>query len=200
MKKPNEPNITENPYWDEILKLDADPHSTLWKPDGWGISRLLKGEMILPPREELVQRYAWAIPNPEALAFLKKTLEGKSLVELGAGTGYWAWQLTQLGIEVEAYDLTPSNKWYKVEKGSFESVAESSADTLMLCWPERGPMAAKSVEVFRGKHLLYIGEGAGGCTADDKFFEIVDSWHYEASFHHITYGGLKDSIHFYSRA
>ena len=60
-------------------------------------------------RDELVKKYAWAVPTEasiEAIAALGP------IVEVGAGTGYWAWLLRQVGATVEAYDVAPGdNHW-----------------------------------------------------------------------------------------
>jgi hypothetical protein len=35
------------------------------------------------------------IPSPEALARIITVLDGRPMVEIGAGNGYWAWLLNQ---------------------------------------------------------------------------------------------------------
>ncbi len=58
-----------------------------------------------------------------------------------------------------------------VESGDV-AAAESEAEALVLCWPGyENPMAVRALRAFRGGLLVYMGEGRGGCTADDAFFE-----------------------------
>ena len=58
-----------------------------------------------------------------------------------------------------------------VESGDV-AAAESEAEALVLCWPGyEDPMAVRALRAFRGGLLVYMGEGRGGCTADDAFFE-----------------------------
>jgi hypothetical protein len=55
-------------------------------------------------RESLVKKYSWAIPTEEALEMLARF---RPIVEIGAGTGYWAYELRKRGVTIEAYDQYP---------------------------------------------------------------------------------------------
>uniref|UniRef100_A0A7S2TMA9 Uncharacterized protein n=1 Tax=Lotharella oceanica TaxID=641309 RepID=A0A7S2TMA9_9EUKA len=59
---------------------------------------------ILPLRRE----YAWAVPTQEALDTIKE-FSPNGVVEIGAGTGYWASLLQQRGVNVIAYDKFPTH-------------------------------------------------------------------------------------------
>jgi len=80
-------------------------------------------------RGELVRKYAWAIPNQEALATLAKF---QPLVEIGAGTGYWAYELRKRGVKIDAYDQFPANgdDWTEEEE-SLASKASDEADKVI---------------------------------------------------------------------
>ena len=39
-------------------------------------------------------------------------------------------------------------------------------------------MAARCLEHYTGQRLIYIGEGDGGCTADDQFHQMLEE-HWE---------------------
>jgi len=46
--------------------------------------------------------------------------------------------------------------------------------TLMLIYPPQArSVAVNALRAFKGKRVVFIGEGAGGCTADDKFFQLL---------------------------
>ncbi len=84
--------------------------------------------------------FAWAVPNDAALQTL---LNLGPLVEIGAGTGYWAWLLTRLGADVIAYDLADSHegqgyrfKHQLVRNGGSEVLKSSGQRALLLCWPD----------------------------------------------------------------
>ncbi len=53
---------------------------------------------------DLAQRYAYVLPDGASLAMLA---ELGPLVEVGAGTGYWAQRLRVLGVDVVALDQAP---------------------------------------------------------------------------------------------
>lgn len=57
-------------------------------------------------RDEFTKKYSWAIPTVEALEVIGKY---GPLVEVGAGTGYWAYELRKRGVTIDAYDKYPAN-------------------------------------------------------------------------------------------
>jgi len=130
-------------------------------------------------RETLVQKYAWAVPNEEAIKAIKAL--GTAVVEIGAGSGYWARVLSEAGIQVKAFDNFTwtdgfSQYWFEIEKGSIEKATEHSDKALMLCWPNYDePFAYNALKAFAGDTFIYIGEGSGGCTGDDKFHDLLHS-------------------------
>ena len=138
-------------------------------------------------RQRLVQKYSWAIPCDEALDEIAKY---SPIIEMGAGTGYWASLLEARGAKVSAFDISPpgcyKNDWHGETKRCFTNVIEGSvenlnADTLFLCWPPYGGrLAYDSLINSRSNVVIYIGEGQGGCTGDDDFYE-----HLEANFEQI---------------
>ena len=133
-------------------------------------------------RERLTQKYSWALPDA---AVLQAIAEHSPIVEIGAGTGYWAYLLGRMGCEVHPYDAAPPatgrnpfghrRAWCEVRRGTPETLLrEPYRDggwALLLCWPPPGDhMARKCLAHFRGDTLLYIGEPRGGHTASDAFF------------------------------
>lgn len=54
------------------------------------------------------QRYAFAIPDDRAVSAIVR--HAPKIVEVGAGTGYWARQLADAGADVVAYDHTPQGR------------------------------------------------------------------------------------------
>jgi hypothetical protein len=54
----------------------------------------------------LRRMYSWAVPTDEAIAAIANA-SPFGVVEVGAGTGYWAMLLRHRGVDVLAYDRTP---------------------------------------------------------------------------------------------
>lgn len=133
-------------------------------------------------RDKLVHRFAWAIPNDEALKVIAKL---GPIVEIGAGTGYWAYLLQQRGVDIRPYDSNPppgKNDWHagasphtKVYRGEAKKAAKFKDRTLMLCWPPyKSIMAYVALAHYEGKNVVYIGEHSGGCVGDKDFHTLLD--------------------------
>lgn len=133
-----------------------------------------------PVRQRLVRRYAYGIPNDDALEAIASASPA-GVVEVGAGTGYWARLLHERGVDVVAYDRWPpgsggneyvddDSQWFPVWEGDERAVAGHPDRTLLLVWPtwnETWP--AEAVAAFYaagGATLVFVGEGPGGLTGD----------------------------------
>lgn len=135
-----------------------------------------------PVRGPLVRRYAWAIPTQEAIQVL---VDRGPIVEMGAGTGYWASLVELMGGDVVAYDVQPPNntgtldewniwhagfKFTEVAKGGPSELVNHSDRTLFLCWPPAGnPMASECLRYWDGEILVYVGDDE--VTADESFYK-----------------------------
>src|SRR5882672_7322034 len=137
----------------------------------------------------------WSAPlaTPEAIQAI--VTAAPRLVELGAGTGYWAQLLASAGADVVALDnVAPGTRntyggirsrdeepggqvvgrWFPVEEGDAQRLAAYPDRALFLCWPPMDSMAADALAVWRGDVLILIGE-RGGCTGTDAFYERLDA-------------------------
>lgn len=127
-------------------------------------------------RHELIKKYAWAVPNQEALDTLALY---QPILEIGAGLGYWAYLMQRRNIIVKPYDIKPvsytnGESWTIVFKMRDDIFDDTENWTLFLCWPPyEEAMAYNMISKYKGKHVIYIGEGDGGCTADEKFHDYL---------------------------
>lgn len=183
----------ENPYW-AIVEPSVSIRDGRRKVDGGsarGSARLAFAETILQGV------YAYAVPSPETLAWCHNFCERRAVVELGAGRGYWAALLSRGGSTVYAYDSEPpdaaNNVSFPQEAGylpTWHSVKDSASyavrggakagEVLLLCWPpgwgdEMASRALGDFEKAGGRHLIYVGEPAGGRTGDDAFFTSLEA-------------------------
>lgn len=138
-------------------------------------------------RKAAVRLYAWAVPSEEAI---RAIIACGPVVEIGAGSGYWASLIAQLGGDVIAFDQyePKANKdypfeqgWFPVQKGGPEKAAEHPHRALFLCWPPyESSFALDCLKAYQGDTVIFVGEGPGGCCADDAFFsamgDAVWSW------------------------
>lgn len=141
-------------------------------------------------RNKYAHIYAWAIPNEEALFEIKQYAP---LIELGAGSGYWAWLLReQLATNILCYDIAPPSSsseentfhpkaqtWTEVLKGD-ESILDSHGErNLFLCWPpaeghSQEEFALRVLSRFAGEYFLFVGEESCA-TGNEKFHELLQS-------------------------
>ena len=155
-------------------------------------------------REALVYKYAWAIPDDEALRLIAAL---GPIVEVGAGTGYWAALIADRGADILAYDIDPfdskwcGNRFFDVKQAGVEVAADHPDRTLFLCWPPYDkPMAADALRAYRGDRLVFVGEGVSGCTADDSFFDMLaDAWTLERTHNIPQWSCVSDWLEIYSR-
>jgi hypothetical protein len=157
-------------------------------------------------RRQYQPEYSYAIPCEEALAVLVAL---SLLVEIGAGSGYWAQLLRDRGADVLAFDEEPdpevntwiSRQWGPVIKASAEIAGEHPERTLLLIWPARNStMASDALESYGGNCVAYIGEGWGAHDADDRFFEMLETgWEVVQEVDIPQWDGMHDYLTVYRR-
>jgi hypothetical protein len=171
------PTGIDNPYWELVRQLPSvsDARQGIC-PDGFA-RELPVGQHLL------TKRYSWAIPSPGDIAWLSHLLGHRGLVEIGAGSGYWAWQAQQAGIDVVAYDptdpsantFTDGTEYLAIVRAGHAAARHHPDRALLLCWPSHNdPWATSALLAYTGDLLIYIGEDQGGYCADDGFFRLLD--------------------------
>ena len=117
----------------------------------------------------------------------------RGVVEVGAGTGYWASELRDRGVSVAAYDIAPVHldlhngyhlgdggnalPWFDVQAGGAEAAAAHSERTLLLCWPpkesepgafaEVATLAVDCLEQYGGDTVCFVG-GLPSASPDES--------------------------------
>jgi hypothetical protein len=111
----------------------------------------------------------------------------------------------------DSLDLAPIGKlpvgqrlratYHPVATGYTRAAKDFPDRALFLCWPPYGsPMAAAALDFYTGNRVIYIGEGDGGCCADDNFFAALDKGWVEVAEHRpVQWSGLHDWITVYDR-
>lgn len=160
--------MTRNPYLELFTQYQCDQKD--WHIDFLGLD---------VSRHDICHKFAWAVPTDEAAQAIK--CHTTEITEIGAGTGYWAWFLSQFGITVHAYDNMELNRqhlvhYHPVQIGDELMVDDHPGAALMLCWPPYAEwMAHNALDLYSGNLLIYIGEGRNGCTAESNFFDLLES-------------------------
>lgn len=162
-----------------------------------------KAETWFGKRQDLVEKYAWAVPTEETVEHL---CSYDCVLEVGAGSGYWASLVRDSGGNISPYDIDPPvDMWTDVRKNPEDNteriVRASPAECLLLCWPPvSSPLANRVLDWFEGEHVCYVGEGAGGCTADIAFHEQLErEWEQVEWFEIPSYYGVRDDFFHFKR-
>ena len=189
------------PYWEHERRVAAHYRETG--------SFLPLGDGILAPfaaRGALAREYAWAVPTHQALTAIAE-YSPHGVVEIGAGTGYWAGLLRDMGVDVVAYDAEPYDNTYargrhsEVLCGGPDRVRLHPHRTLLLCWPPFwNGMANQALRAYLGDTVVYIGEDSGGCTGGRHFHKRLDrDWDCVLVVAIPQWEGLHDEMFIYRR-
>lgn len=123
---------------------------------------------------------SWALPPRIAdLNKIRSIVAGKTVLELGSGSGFWAAILQSLGAKVIATDPNIPDYAFRKEDAkkppfyyvNVDRMAASKAlskygkqaDILFICWPKWN-ITKTRFDLFKGKQLIIIGEASGGGT------------------------------------
>ncbi|MFI5889974.1 hypothetical protein ACIA5D_07610 [Actinoplanes sp. NPDC051513] len=162
-------------------------------------------------RRELASLYSWAIPSPAALGLIGSH---GPLVEVGAGTGYWASLLSAAGADVVATDIAPPGQagnayhragrtWFPVAPmPAVEAVRAHPGRTLLLCWPPPLDDSAgyAAVRAYRGDTLVLIGGDADGPAGTPRLHRELDlNWTVTEELALPSWPGIPDRVTVWQR-
>jgi hypothetical protein len=116
---------------------------------------------------ELAIRYSYVAPEPGLLQVLQDLAP---LVEVGAGTGYWAGRLRELGTDIIAFDQAPPDHldanryhpgaatWTEVLEGDQGVLSDHPERTLFVCWPPLFSSLGDCLTFYAGDNIAWIGD------------------------------------------
>lgn len=133
-------------------------------------------------RRELASRFSWAVPTEAALGLVA---DHGPILEVGAGTGYWAALLRDRGVDVRPTDAEPAGSayhrggrvWTEVARaGAVAAVRAWPGRALLLCWPPPDDDTAgyAAVRAHTGDTVLYVGGGVDGPTGTVRLHRELD--------------------------
>jgi hypothetical protein len=194
MKKKAAASRVHNPWRDSFL-ADRN-HEDEWK---WGF------------RHARTHKYSWSVPTQPALDMIK-AFSPEGVIEIGAGTGYWASLLRAMAVDVIAVDANPVEKgknrhhlnarsWTNVQRGFATSAALYPERTLMLCWPPHNQsMSHRALKHYAGDRLVYIGQSRGGMTGTEAFHRALEQhWQLIAKKRLLNFREISDGLCLYLR-
>lgn len=168
-------------------------------------------------KETFRHTYAFAIPNIEALETIKR-YSPNGVVEIGAGNGYWAHLLGQIGVDVRAIDknLIPLGRnpywragrppeqmklWAPMTAGDASDVARVEPErTLLMVWPPMGDsLGEEALRNFKGDTVCYVGDWRNS-TGDKIMHNMLRLlWQYVEAVRIPTFFGFQDQLVVFTR-
>jgi hypothetical protein len=166
--------------YDEVRKIFVDVKRKANRKHGLNGGNLFNfGISLFMYRDELTKEFGFSIPCIKAP---KKIQEIGNILEIGAGTGYWTKLLKERGVDVISTDSKTGNYGFQynnetLRMNAIEAIEKYPERNVFMSWPCYGTeWAFEAAKAMRnGKTLIYIGEGHGGCVADDKFHEYFSN-------------------------
>lgn len=146
-----------NPYLDFYRAMPLAYRRDQSSPPS--VAELLSPEW-LKLKAAIAGHFAWAVPTDEAVSVIMKY--STRVVEIGAGSGYWAWMMRQAGIAVAAFDTDPpAFTWETVARADESAVFSCPSHMLLLCWPPWHSDMARNTPLLgmQGTILLTLANG-----------------------------------------
>lgn len=155
-------------------------------------------------RDVCIKKYGFAVPTEK---ILRKVISASpnGILEIGAGSGYWAHLLDKLGADIRACDDDSGTypfdvgSFFDVERISYEKLLKKESclheRTLLMVWP-----SYENIEAFNRYHgstVIYVGEIGDGCTGYDE--KIEESWMMEKHVQIPVWKGIHDSMGIFKR-
>ena len=147
----------------------------------------VEGQFAL--RRQFRRDYGYVVASAEVMTVLAELLQNLgTILDAGCGSGYLAKKLTELGIPTFAVDYCdfretrpdghgyPINAVYQLDAlGDAASFITAKFGAVIMTWPPYdNPFALQVAQaMLPGQLLVYEGEEAGGCTANEAFFEFM---------------------------
>jgi hypothetical protein len=195
-----------NDMW-ELVRSRAGYTRVLWRAAG------LRVEFVVDrDPHDVAARFSWTITSPGTVRFVRDHC-GPRVVDPLAGTGWWAFLLGRIGVDVVASDVAPSDQrdessyrhptWVPVVQanGAERTTAYGRDRTLLLGWPPIDSQVGRDVlAAYTGNRVIYMGESRGGCCGTSDLFEVLDErWKQVADHLPVRWHGYTDLVRVFER-
>jgi len=145
--------------------------------EGYGLGRVNDDYRI-------IARYSEAVPTKAAIQHLAAL---GPIIEVGAGGGYWAKLLRDVGGDVIVTDAEAANAngWYRDLKpwtdvqqaDAVGAVSQHEDRVIFSCWPPRpNGYMTDVLDTATQKTLALVTDGCGGYREDSMYDRLERSW------------------------
>jgi len=142
-------------------------------------------------RGQFIKNIGFSLISNDWIKPLSKWIGNRKCLEVMAGTGSLSFALQKQGINIVATDdyswngqsnwNNHKNYWLEIECiDAIEAVKKhgKDIDVIIMSWPYMDDTAYRILHTMREVNqnciMIFIGEGMGGCTADDEFFQSIE--------------------------
>ena len=164
-------------------------------------------------RSDFIKTIGFILISNDWIKPLSQWIGNRKCLEVMTGTGSLSFALQQQGIDIIATDNFSwegssnwndnENYWTEIEHiDAIEAVEKygKDIDIIIMSWPYMDDTAYRILQSMRKVNsnciMIFIGEGIGGCTADDEFFnaiqEIEDAEFEQTVSHFKQWWGIHD--------
>lgn len=169
-------------------------------------------------RWPFVSRFGFAVPSREAIGAIRDFAGGGLILDVGSGAALWPFLLRSCGANVVATDpefdglsvcdtmeylpLKIAVPFLSVERlEARQALAKYQPEVLMFIWPcYESSWPYEALKLYHGAKVVYVGEGEGGCTANDDFHRaLADHWTIQQEVAIPRWFGIHDSVRLYTR-
>lgn len=182
------------------IKINKSPMELIASRFGY----IAKSAML---REQYVNQFGFALVTEELLDEINSLIDGKRVIEIGCGAGWFAKCYRERFPDAQ-YETLDSGEWcwesqhveldHTVDYATFDY---SNYEVVISSWPNMDEEAIE--EVLKGLPsgclFVHCGESNGGCTGTDEMFDLLDE-RFEHKHHFInsiTFAGLHDAWDLY---
>lgn len=160
-------------------------------------------------REDYVRDIAWWLLTKKNIDLLSNILKNKKVLSIGSGLGYGEKWIEKVGKNIKFIITDKGNSRFfnsklpnwvkKIDGESALEKYQSEVDVVFLAWPPYNSDLAYNVlmNLDKNKPLIVIGEGIGGCTANDDFWlELENKRKYDVKeiYYFDSFQGIHDYI------
>lgn len=139
-------------------------------------------------REHFIDIQGFVLVSRNWVRELAQYLKGKRCLEIMSGLGTLTKALQDEGVDIIATDnytwpwrnVDTDKYWCDIENiECIEAIEKYKPDVVIMSWcPHESNAGYKALQTMRKVNstaeMLVCGEGKGGCTADDAFFDSIE--------------------------
>ncbi len=124
-------------------------------------------EHIMERRDWYHNRFGWVVPSREAIQAIVDFTKDDTILEVGAGIGFWGMLICGMGGKLIATDVEPDDTSFipvEQNEGLAAILAHPECNTLLSIWPHPcDNWICATLAAFKGTKFILVGEPITQC-------------------------------------